>query len=591
MALPVDFAQHVKSSVDIVRVIGETVRLKKSGSNYLGLCPFHQEKTPSFSVHATRQFYYCFGCGAKGDVFRFVMETEKIPFPEALRRVAQRAGIPVPAQVPSAGADSPEARLRLALEKVHEQALSFYRKQLQSAEAAPLRELISQRGVTGDSVEEFGLGYAPSSGNALVGFLRREGFAQEVLEASGLLVRRDSGDLVDRFRGRWMFPIAAESGKTIAFAGRAMGEEQPKYLNSPETALYSKSRVLYNLNRAREAIRAANRALLVEGYMDAIAVYQAGHKNVVASCGTSLTESQVRVLSRYGSEVVVNYDPDTAGVAATDRSLALLLTEGMNVWILRLPGGSDPDQFIRQKGPEEYRDCLAKAQPFFHYLAERALELHGKSTPEAKLAALNFVLPFVGKVPNKFIRAELAADIAQKMEVSSQLIGESFRKAAMERREAMTTPPGVQEIPPAEAMLIRLLLDSPQARQEVAPALENKQLLEELEARTIVAPLLAMIAEGFEPDLVALTERLGESEQRVLAGVVFAKEARPVSIGEISTYISALERRNLEKQRLALQKRLQVAQKSQQSQQVVQLLQEQNELDKKLMELIKRKDT
>ncbi|MBI4460547.1 MAG: DNA primase, partial [Acidobacteria bacterium] len=562
MALPSDFAQHVKSSLDIVRVIGESVRLKKSGSNYLGLCPFHQEKTPSFSVHATRQFFYCFGCGAKGDVFRFVMEREKIPFPEALERLAQRAGIPVPSRIP-AEAESPAVRLRLSLEKVHEQALAFYRKQLQSAEAAPLRERIKQRGLTAPAVDEFGLGYAPSGGKALLGFLRHEGFPQEALEASGLFVRRDTGDWVDRFRGRWMFPIAAESGKTIAFGGRALGEEQPKYLNSPETALYSKSRVLYNLSRARDAIRAANRALLVEGYMDAIAVYQAGHKNVVASCGTSLTESQVRTLFRYCNEVVVNYDPDAAGVAATDRSLALLLAEGMSVSILRLLGGSDPDLFIRQKGAQEYSARLAQAQPFFHYLAERALELHGKSTPEAKLAALNFVLPFVGKVPNKLIRAELAADIAQKMEVSAQLVAESFRKAATDRRETMTAPQGTQGIPPAEAMLIRLLLDSPQARRQIAPALESKHLLEELEFKGLVVPLLNMIAEGYEPDIVNLAERLGESEQRVLATVVFDKEARPVSHSEIDTYISALEKKNLEKQRAALQKRLQEAQKAQ----------------------------
>jgi len=293
MALPSDFTQHVKSVADIVRVVGETVTLKKAGSNFIGLCPFHQEKTPSFSVHATRQFYYCFGCGAKGDVFRFVMEMEKVPFPEAVRRVAQRMGMPIPAHTSTDEAASPEAKLRKALEEVHERALAFYRKQLQTAEAAPVRELIRERGVTGESVEEFGLGYAPASGDALANFLNREGFATNVLEASGLVLRRDTGGYFDRFRGRWMFPIANETGRTIAFAGRALGSDQPKYLNSPETPLYTKSRVLYNLSRAREAIRKANATLLVEGYMDAIAVWQAGVRNVVASCGTSLTEPRV----------------------------------------------------------------------------------------------------------------------------------------------------------------------------------------------------------------------------------------------------------------------------------------------------------
>ena len=593
MALPSDFAQHVKSSADIVRIIGEHVRLKKAGANYVGLCPFHQEKTPSFSVHATRQFYYCFGCGAKGDVFRFVMETEKLPFPEAVRRVAQRAGIPVPADAPPSELASPERRLRAALEEVHQKAQEFYRKQLQSAEAVPLREIIRKRGVTAESVEEFGLGYAPSSGSALTGFLTRAGYPSEVLEASGLLIRRESGGTVpagreffDRFRHRWIFPIAAENGKVVAFAGRAMGEDQPKYLNSPETALYTNSRVLYNLFRAREAIRSANSAVIVEGYMDAIAVHQAGVKNVVASCGTSLTESQVRMLVRYGSEVVVSYDPDTAGVAATDRSLTLLLEEGMGVRVLRLPGDMDPDQFIRQKGAEAYRAHLAEAQPFFRYLAARALELHGKSTPEAKLAGLNFILPFVAKVPNKLIRAELIADLAQKMDVSTGIIGESFRKAGLERRDSLKAPAEMGRLPSWEAMLIRLLLDSEEARQELGPLLEEKGLLSELEAGTIISTLLGMIAGGSIPDMASLEDRLDEGQQRVLAQVVFDKEARPVSIGEINTYISVLERKRLQRQRASLQRRIQEAQKLQDGQMTVELLRQQRELDKELSRLL-----
>ena len=586
MALPADFAQHVKSSADIVRIIGETVSLKKSGSNYVGLCPFHQEKTPSFSVHATRQFYYCFGCAAKGDVFRFVMETERVEFPEAVRRVAQRAGIPVPAPVSASETSSPEARLRKALEEVHERALAFFRKQLQSAEAAPVRELIRQRGVTGESVEEFGLGFAPSSGDALGSFLRREGFSPEVLEASGLLVRREAGGFVDRFRNRWIFPIAAESGRTIAFAGRALGADQPKYLNSPETALYSKGRVLYNLSRARDAIRSANAALLVEGYMDVIAVWQAGVKNVVASCGTSLTEPQARRLSRYGPEVIVSYDPDSAGVAATDRSLALLLGEGMSVRILRLPGATDPDQYVQQSGAEAYQARLAEAQPVFRYLAVRALELYGKSSPEAKLAVVNFVLPFVAKVPNKLMRAELAADIAQKIDVSRGLVWEAFRKAALDRRETVEATAAASRVPNAEAMLIRLLLDSEEARKGIHKLLEDKELFEELECKTIVSTLLGMIAGGSPPDLASLADRLEQSQQQLLAEVVFAKEARPVSIEEINTYILVLERKRLERQRLSLQRKIQEAQKSQDSQLAVQLLRAQSELDKQLRNLL-----
>jgi len=591
MALSVDFTQHVKSMADIARIVGETVTLKRSGSNYLGLCPFHQEKTPSFSVHATKQFYYCFGCGAKGDVFRFVMEMEKVPFPEAVRRVAQRMGIPVPAQATTDEAASPEAKLRKALEEIHERALAFYRKQLQSAEAAPVRELIRERGVTDASVEEFGLGYAPAGGDALARFLQREGFATNMLEASGLVLARDTGDgYFDRFRGRWMFPITNETGKTIAFAGRALGSEQQaqqaKYINSPETPLYTKSRVLYNLSRAREAIRKANTALLVEGYMDAIAAWQAGARHVVASCGTALTDAQVHLLARCAPEVVVSYDPDSAGVAATDRSLALLLAGGMQVRILRLPGALDPDLYIRQSGAEAYQARLAEAQPVFRYLAGRALEIHKGTTPEAKLAALNFVLPYVASVPNKLMRAELAADIAQKMNVSAGLVWEAFRKAAVERRQAVETPAAASRIPSAEAMLIRLLLDSEEARKEVGKLMKEKGLLEELESRTIVSTLLGMMAGEAAPDLASLADRLEEGQQRLLAEVMFDSEARPVSIGEINTYILALERRRLQGVRLGLQRKIQEAQQAQDQRLALDLLRQQSELDRELANLI-----
>lgn len=586
MALPSDFAQHVKSMADIVRIVGETVTLKRSGANYLGLCPFHQEKTPSFSVHATRQFYYCFGCGAKGDVFRFVMEMEKVTFPEAVRRVAQRMGIPVPAAAREEAA-SPEAKLRKALEEVHQRALGFYRKQLQSAEAKPLRELIRRRGVTDESIEEFGLGYAPRGGDALTRLLSREGFAANVLEASGLVLRRDRGGHYDRFRGRWMFPIANETGRTIAFAGRTLAsDQQPKYTNSPETALYKKSRVLYNLSRAREAIRKANATLLVEGYMDVIAAWQAGARNVAASCGTALTETQAHMLARYAPEAVVSYDPDSAGVAATDRSLGVLLAEGMQVRILRLPGAQDPDQYIQQSGAEAYQAQVAEAQPVFRYLAGRALEIHPGTTPEAKLAALNFVLPYVANVPDKLIRAELASDIAQKMDVSTGLVWEAFRKAAVERKREVKAPAAGSRIPNAEAALIRLLLESQEARQRILPLLQEKGLLELLESRAIVSTLLGVIEAGGTPDLASLADRLEEGQQRLLAEVVFDRDAMPVSIDEASIHIFALDRKRLQRQRQALQRRIQDAQKARNPQLALDLLREQSELDKELANLL-----
>jgi DNA primase len=594
MAFPGDFAQQVKSAADIVRVVGETVRLKRAGQNWIGLCPFHQEKTPSFSVHSTKQFYYCFGCGAKGDVFRFVMETERVDFPEALKRVAERAGVPIPAER-SHAPSTPEARLRAKLLEIHEFAAGFFRQQLQTTPAKPRRELMQKRGVSSASVEEFGLGYAPAGPTALANALKREGFKPEDWESSGLVIRREghreggseAGGLVDRFRNRWIFPITSENGKVVAFGGRALGDDAPKYLNSPETPLYSKSRTLYNLSRAREAIRKANRAVIVEGYMDAIAVYQAGVTNVVASCGTALTAAQARLLAKYGAEAIVNYDPDSAGVAATDRSLMLLLEEGLTVKVLRLSGGLDPDLFVREKGAKAYQEALDQAQPFFQYLTARAQELHGKASPEAKLASLNFVLPYLSRVPNALIRSELIADIAQKMDVNSGIIRDAFQKAAMSQQQAIQQPAvTVSRIPSAEAMLIRLLLEDEQARQRIPALLEPGDLVEEMECAPIVAGLLGMISAGQDPDLTALSDRLEQPEQRLLAELAFGKEARPVSVDEIEAYIGVLEKKRLGRQRDALQRRILDAQRSGNNGLVVELLREQRELDRKLGELL-----
>jgi DNA primase len=297
------------------------------------------------------------------------------------------------------------------------------------------------------------------------------------------------------------------------------------------------------------------------------------------------------MMARFAPEVVANYDPDSAGVAATDRSVAMLLEEGLTVRILRLPGSMDPDEFVKKNGAEAYRAQLAHAQPFFKYLGARALELHGKTTPEAKLSGINFILPFIAKVPNKLIRAELVADIAQKMEISSNVVMESFRKAGMERKESLDAPKEMGRVPHSEAMLIRLLLDNEQACQELqsrlpGSLLEDQTLMQELELGPIVSVLMRTVQSGAVPDIEMLSEQLDEGQQRILAQVVFDKEARPVSLEEISTYMVTLERRRLHRQRLSLQRKIQEAEKARDSQRAVEMLMEQRELDKELARLL-----
>src|SRR5438876_3211009 len=345
MAEAGSFADRVKQQADIVRVVGEYVRLKKSGANFTGLCPFHAEKSPSFAVHPTKQIYHCFGCGVGGDVFKFVMEMEKCAFPEAIRVVAEKCGIAIPRPKERSPEERKENQQRAVLVEIHREAQSFFVKQLEGTlEGKAARAYLEDRGLDKEVLVRFGIGYAPSGGDLLLRHLKPR-YPEPLLAASGLVSRDAGGRLFDRFRRRIMFPIANESGKIVAFGGRALGDEQPKYLNSPESPIYSKSNVLYHLDRAREALRQQDFAVLVEGYMDAIAAARAGAGNVVASCGTSLAEPQVKLLSRFTRRIVVNYDPDTARQAATERSLAILLEHRFEVRVLALPGKADPDKF------------------------------------------------------------------------------------------------------------------------------------------------------------------------------------------------------------------------------------------------------
>jgi DNA primase len=405
-----DFVEQLKSSIDIVKVAGEYVRLRRIGATgrYLGLCPFHQEKTPSFNVNQTRQFYKCFGCGAGGDVLKFVMEVDGLTFPETLKLLSERHGIPMPQRPEYSDSDS---RLRGALHDMHAIATKLYRTALNGPHGAEARAYLDQRGVSAELIEAFDLGFSDPQGQALTRKLTEERFLPEQMEASGLVRRRSEGSgFYDAFRGRLMFPIHNESGKVIAFGARAMhADEQPKYLNSPETPIYRKTSTLYNLNRARDGMRKSNRAVLVEGYMDVIGVYAAGVKEVVASCGTALTNTQVRALHRHADTVVVNFDPDDAGANAAERAIQLLLDEGLHVKVLAFGGGSgdatneklDPYEYVRRFGAEAYRGQLDAASSYFHWLADRARTKFDMRGADGRMDAFKFLLPAVQKISDK----------------------------------------------------------------------------------------------------------------------------------------------------------------------------------------------
>jgi DNA primase len=541
------FADRVKQQADIVRVIGEYVRLKKSGQNFTGLCPFHSEKSPSFAVHPVKQIYHCFGCGVGGDVFKFVMEMDKCPFPEAIRVVAEKCGIPVPQPKERSPEERRENQQRTALVEMHREAQSFFVKQIDgTAEGKAARAYLEDRGIDKSVIEQFGIGYAPSGGDVLLRALRPKYNNEKLLVESGLVSRDQSGRLFDRFRRRITFPISNESGKIVAFGCRALGDDQPKYLNSPETPIYSKSTILYHLDRAKDALRRSDFAVLVEGYMDAIGVARAGISNVVASCGTSLAEPQIKLLARFTRRVIVNYDPDTAGQTATERSISLLLEQDFEVRVLALPGNADPDKFIRAQGAEAYVALLKQAPPYVDYLIARARRMD-LTTGEGKVRAVNFLLPYVQKIPNRILRSEWATRISQQLRVDEPVLRAALSKAAAERRSEIKPQPELvgRSAKPAERRLIRMLAESASFRQELAKQLDHEPIYLGMETEKIFASLVAAGLSGEPIQATELGASLEVRDRRLFFEILF-EDSNDATWEEAQSCLEALQHRRAE---------------------------------------------
>ena len=653
MANPGDFADTLKQQADIVRVVGDYVKLKKAGAqNFSGLCPFHSEKTPSFSVHATRQFYHCFGCGASGDVFSFVQKIENITFPEAVRAIAQKLGIAPPKASYSSPAEAREAKLRTVLVEIHERACAFFEECLRRAEGARAHEYLVGRGLDEDTIWRFRIGFAPDSGFLLRDRLKGE-FPEGVLRESGLFswkedsrqpsassqqlqiprsarndnVNADQGEKDDRetraplsgeielearsqkpaapaqamyakFRNRVMFPIASEAGRIIAFTGRTLSTDEkagPKYLNSPETAIYSKSRVLFNLDHAKEAIRKLDYAILVEGQMDCISVFAAGFQNVIASSGTAFTELQAKLLGRFSKNVVVNFDPDTAGARATERTLGLLVEEEFQIKVLTLEPGFDPDLFIRRKGKDAYAAALKNSQKYFDYLIERARTQFPVRSAEAKVKAVNYLLPHIQRVPSRIARDELAHEIAQKLGIVSAILRQELMHAATSRSSSTLKVPVQAQVTDAERILIRALASSAEMQsseehfsardgvdEEFDPArqaqfaLRNEALHAGLATEALIETLLNAPESANPMDL-----ELSDDDRNLLAGIL-VKEDEELTPGRLEGAVKALRRIQLRRKLEQVQRELE--ERGLDSRRVHALLQEKLRLKRMLMD-------
>jgi DNA primase len=623
-----DFKDALKQQADIVRIVGDYVKLRKAGAqNFSGLCPFHNEKTPSFSVHATRQFFHCFGCGVSGDVFSFVQKVENITFPEAVRLIAHKLGVPIPKVEFSSPQEAREAKLRMALLDVHERACEFFQDQLKRAEAAAARAYLAGRGLDDETIVRFRIGYAPDSGFLLRDALRRE-FDEELLRESGLFSwkedsnrrspvagrqqkqparaaqddqngggatsqssepraeSRGSGSpeasrekpaaslaMYSKFRNRITFPIDSDAGRVIAFTGRTLSTDEkagPKYLNSPETAIYSKSRVLFNLDHAKEAIRKLDYAILVEGQMDCISVFAAGFQNVIASSGTAFTELQARLLGRFSKNVVVNFDPDTAGARATERTLGLLVEEEFQIKVLNLEPGFDPDLFIRRKGKDSYAEALRHSQRYFDYLIERARQQFPVRSPEGKVKAINHLLPHVQRVPSRIVRDELAHEIAQKLGVDSAVLRQELKHVAATRSAAAVKAPAETQITDAERILIRALASAHEmqsgeehlsardgAEEEFDPArqarfaIESERLHVGLATESLIETLLAGALEV--ADIMEL--RFTEGDRRRLAAILL-KDDEELSPDRLEGAVRGLRRIRLRRRLDEVQRQL-----------------------------------
>jgi DNA primase len=522
------FAEQLKSQLNIVDVVGQYVRLKRSGGSrdsYLGLCPFHSEKTPSFHVHGANQFYKCFGCDAGGDVFKFVMEVESLTFFETLKLLAERYGIPMPERRPDGDA---EAQRSAALLEMHEIAADLFQANLRGTAGAAARDYLASRGVSADTAREFRLGLSDGSGQQLVSRLQK--FGPALLEVSGLVAKRETGGFYDRFRGRLMFPIHSESGKVVGFGGRALrAGDEPKYLNSPETAIYKKSKILYNLHRAKIAARKSDRMILVEGYMDAIGIYSAGTHEVVAVCGTALSLEQVRSIKRQvaaqqasAGQAILNFDPDAAGARAAEKYISALLSEGLRVRVLEIPGGLDPDEYIQQQGPAAYGTLLDAARSYFPWLAERAKQKFDMRSMEGRVDAFRSILPHIQHVSDRLERAAIVREVSDLLQLDRTVVAQTMRPAP--RSAAPQAAPHLSAaIPPNEKLLVACLLASGEARTAIHRRLRSSRILEILALRTIFDASLALDAEGAPFSFDALMTRLEPRDQNLAAKIGFAE--------------------------------------------------------------------
>jgi DNA primase len=595
MRFPRGFADDVKNQADIIRVVSDYVTLKKRGANHIACCPFHSEKTPSFNVSQGKGIYKCFGCGAGGGIFDFVMQIEGCDFPEALRIVAEKSGIAIPVVDETEDHKKVEHN-REVVTRLNELAAKFFENNLQDpGVGAQARDYFAARGLTEETIRIFRLGYAPDSWDALINHLRENGTTTDELDISGLAVLKETGGLYDRFRNRVMFPIVDSQGRVIAFGGRVMGEGEPKYLNSPETAIYTKGRNLYGLAFAKNEIRNKGFAILVEGYMDCLMPFQEGIHNIVASLGTALTDSQVRLLRRYMDkpQIIVNFDSDSAGQAATMRSIEMLLAEGFKINILQIPTGKDPDEFVRTQGAKAFVALFKTTQPYIEYVIDRAIGEIDTSRPAGKVEAINSILPHLARMPDKVARAEYAEQLANRLKVDSRVIRDDMKRVAVNRQQALDPKKvrAAEEVTQGERQLLELMLANSHVRKAMVTNLTEADY-SELATGAVFKAIIELQNQEREPDFTNLSQSLAEEPERDLIPTLLMSDLSWAGNHDFDTLfkkateaLSSLRRKRFERRLDVIQIEISQAERDNNTEQVLQLYQEKMDIQKRKMAL------
>ena len=559
--------EQVRHANDVVEVIGSYFPLKRAGANFRALCPFHKEKTPSFNVNSAKQVWHCFGCGAGGDVFKFVMQYENLEFLDAVRRLAERAGIRIEWEE-STG--EPSRDQKDALLKLHELAANFFHETLHKDKAAePARAYLKKRKLSSEVAKRWRLGYSPDSWDALIRWAATKKFPAELLETAGLALPGERGHY-DRFRGRLMFPIGDEQGRVVGFSGRILSDakDQPKYVNSPETPIFQKGKILFALDRARRSIIEEKYAVVCEGQLDTISCHEAGITNVVAPQGTALTEQHARILKRYAEEVVLMFDADAAGQNAIVRSAEPLWQAGIALRVAVMPEGHDPDSFVKTFGPEKLKEIITKGDTFFVYLLERLSQQHDPKTDRGKLQIVQQMAEWLVRIPSPILLSSYAQQTASRLGVPEEAVRQVLRKVQFARRgaaapaEAAAATDSAEgedaraEGLPAEIMLLQLMLAGERAVELVGERLDREWLTGST-AGNLIGRITSMQTKGHWSGLKGLlTQVIDEEEGRLISRLAVGTQAAEGLQTAVDDCLATLERRWAKRRLGEIDKRL-----------------------------------